>query len=103
MNHILFAGFLAGAGAAFLAGFGSSSSELLSSELLLSSGKNVKLWNLQHRNKLILTFFQVRWGRFSKHNVRTVSKKEGEEKKKDVWGREENIFKGAGEGFQQFY
>ena len=30
-------------------------------------------------------------------------KKEGEGKKKDAQGSEESIFKGAGEGFQQYY
>ena len=68
-------------------------------------------------------FFQVIWGRFSRHNIRVASqkeeegkkngeegkekgeegKKEGKGKKKDAQGREENIFKGAGEGFQQYY
>ena len=55
--------------------------------------------------------FQVIWGRFSRHNIHVTSekrgrgeeKKEGEGKKKAVQGREESIFKGAGEGFQQCY
>ena len=35
--------------------------------------------------------------------MRGREEKRGEGKKKDAKGREENIFKGAGEGFQQCY
>ena len=55
------------------------------------------------------------WGWLLRHNIHVLAKKEGNGKKKGERGqkkgrgeekrrgREENILKGAGEGFQQYY